>query len=169
MVQLGKLIREIIVSNQPETSVRQAVLEDAAAIALFNINMAMETEDLELNSDKINAGVVGMISHPERGFYLVVESEDEVVASLMVTTEWSDWRNGQFWWIQSVYVVPAWRRKGLYRLMYNEVKRLSEENAEVCGYRLYVEKENLVAQSTYNALGMYETHYLMYEELVNQN
>jgi len=156
------------VSNLPKTSVRQAGLEDASAIANFNINMAMETEGLQLLHEKINAGVVGMITHPERGFYLVVESADEIVASLMVTTEWSDWRNGQFWWIQSVYVVPSWRRKGLYRLMYNEVKRLSEQTEEVCGYRLYVEKENSVAQSTYASLGMNETHYLMYEELTNQ-
>ncbi|MBX2867035.1 MAG: GNAT family N-acetyltransferase [Acidiferrobacterales bacterium] len=150
-----------------QIQVRQATSSDASAIAQFNINMAMETEGLQLEKKKIAAGVLGMIEHPERGFYLVVEAEKEIVASLMITMEWSDWRNAMFWWIQSVYVVPDWRRQGLYRQMYQEVKRLSENAGGVCGYRLYVEKENGAAQSTYASLGMHQTHYLMFEETTN--
>ncbi len=164
MLESAKLNMVKHVTNPNQTGVRQANHSDAAAIAEFNINMALETEGLHLDKQKISAGVLGMINHPERGFYIVVEAEEEIVASLMVTTEWSDWRNATFWWIQSVYVVPAWRRKGLYRLMYEEVKHLSESAGGVCGYRLYVEKENVTAQSTYSSLGMHETHYLMFEE-----
>lgn len=82
----------------------------------------------------------------------------------MITKEWSDWRNGLFWWIQSVYVKPEYRRQGIYRRMYRFVKDLAENHPEVCGCRLYVEKENTVAQSTYSALGMTETHYKLFEE-----
>ncbi len=133
------------------------------------MQMAMETEKLELLPDVITNGVANMVNHPDRGFYLVVTVCDqgklEIAASLMVTTEWSDWRNGMFWWIQSVYVLPAWRRKGLYRLMYEKVKSLADQDGNVCGFRLYVEQENATAQHTYQALGMAPTHYLLYEEL----
>ncbi len=82
----------------------------------------------------------------------------------MVTEEWSDWRNGQFWWIQSVYVLSEWCRKGIYRQLYAEVKQLAQQNKNVCDYRLYVENQNTIAQSAYEHLGMHETHYKMYEE-----
>ncbi|NNC98715.1 MAG: GNAT family N-acetyltransferase [Gammaproteobacteria bacterium] len=152
-------------SGQRQATIRQAILEDASAIAEFNINMARETENLELDAEVINSGVRNMISNPERGFYLVVEADNQLVASLMVTTEWSDWRNGLFWWIQSVYVVEQWRRKGLYRSMYERVKQLSEEHGNIVGYRLYVEQDNQIAQKTYRSMGMHCTHYLLFEEM----
>ena len=99
------------------------------------------------------------------GFYLVVEDQGDIAASLMVTTEWSDWRNGLFWWIQSVYVRPENRRQGLYRKLYKSVKALAESETNVCGFRLYVEYYNTNAQSTYRALGMEETVYKVFEEL----
>ena len=150
--------------------IRQATEEDTSAIAAFNIRMAMETEAMVLDSKVITDGVRGMIEHPERGFYLVVEVNDQmnrvlIVASLMITSEWSDWRNEMFWWIQSVYVMPEWRRKGLYQQLYLEVKKLASTAANICGFRLYVERENKVAQKTYQALGMQCTDYLMFEEL----
>ena len=157
-------------TESPTVNIRTGALSDIEAIAQFNIDMARETESLNLNPAVITAGVRGMIENPSRGFYLVVDAvngngEKVIAASLMVTTEWSDWRNGLLWWIQSVYVLPEWRRHGLYRAMYQRVKELSETADNVCGFRLYVEKDNINAQKTYSALGMEATHYLLFEEL----
>ncbi len=151
-----------------QITIRQASLPDAVHIAEFNEKMALETERVELIPEVILAGVRRLIENETLGFYLVAEvgnkSATQIVGSLMVTTEWSDWRNGQFWWIQSVYVTAKWRRKGVYSRLYARVKQLAEQNHNVCGYRLYVENENTIAQSTYNHLGMHETHYKIYEE-----
>ena len=94
----------------------------------------------------------------------MAEQHGQVVGSLMVTTEWSDWRNGVFWWVQSVYISPDYRRQGIYGQLYAQVKTLAEQQQNVCGFRLYVEKENVIAQKTYASLGMEQSHYLMYEE-----
>ena len=126
--------------------------------------LARETEGIELIPEVATAGVKAMIDNPQMGFYLVVELDNGIQASLMVTTEWSDWRNGMFWWIQSVYVRPAYRRQGLYRELYERVKELAEQEPAVCGFRLYVERDNLAAQKTYQSLGMSETDYRLYEE-----
>jgi ribosomal protein S18 acetylase RimI-like enzyme len=146
-------------------NIRSATINDAAAIAEFNIKMAKETEDMDLIPEVINAGVANMIENPQMGFYLVAEQDNIIQASLMVTTEWSDWRNGLFWWIQSVYVEPQFRRRGLYSQLYEKVKTLAADESNVCGFRLYVEHENVVAQNTYLALGMEETDYKMFEEM----
>ena len=146
--------------------IRQATRQDAAELSEFNINMAHETEGIELIPEVIEAGVRELIANPDRGYYLVVELDNGIQASLMVTTEWSDWRNGVFWWIQSVYVRPAYRRQGLYRELYARVKELAEQEPAVCGFRLYVERDNRVAQRAYAALGMRETGYKLFEELV---
>ncbi len=145
--------------------IRRAGIADAAALSLFNQNMALETEGIELIPEIIDAGVKTMIENPQMGFYLVAEDNGVIAAALMTTTEWSDWRNGLFWWIQSVYVLPEYRRQGLYRKLYEEVKRLAANESNVCGFRLYVEHENVAAQKTYRALGMDETQYKLYEEL----
>jgi ribosomal protein S18 acetylase RimI-like enzyme len=145
--------------------IRQATIQDASDLAEFNINMARETEGLDLKPEVIGAGVRAMIDNPQMGFYLVVELDNDIQASLMVTTEWSDWRNGIFWWIQSVYVRPQYRRQGLYRELYARVKELAEQEPSVCGFRLYVERDNAAAQQTYRSLGMSETEYRIFEEL----
>lgn len=145
--------------------IRRATLADASALSLFNQNMAFETEGIKLIPEVIDAGVITMIENPQMGFYLVAEDQGTIAAALMTTTEWSDWRNGLFWWIQSVYVLPDFRRQGLYRKLYDEVQALAENEPGVCGFRLYVEHENVVAQQTYRALGMEETGYKLYEEL----
>ena len=144
-------------------NIRKADKSDVETIAQFNINMAMETENKVLPREIITKGVETMIDNPHLGYYLMAEVDGKIVGSLMVTTEWSDWRNGLFWWIQSVYVVEEFRRKGIYSALYNHVKELSASE-NVCGFRLYVEKENTIAQKTYEKLGMSATHYLMYEE-----
>ena len=148
-----------------EILIRRGTLDDVGDIAAFNQSMARETEGIELIPEVILAGTKQLTENENLGFYLVAESAGKIIGSLMVTTEWSDWRNGQFWWIQSVYVVPAWRRRGLYRRLYEKVKALAGANENVCGYRLYVEKENTTAQTTYDRVGMHETHYKIYEEL----
>ncbi|MFA8341778.1 MAG: N-acetyltransferase family protein [Rhodothermaceae bacterium] len=144
--------------------IRKAAFEDAETIIRFNINMAKETEDKDLPYEKISPGVKGLFSKPEYGFYIVAEVDGEIAASLMITYEWTDWRNGIFWWIQSVYVEEKFRRKGIYSKMYQWVKEQVEKEEGVFGFRLYVEKENIAAQKTYEALGMKETVYKLYEE-----
>ena len=146
--------------------IRQAIHDDIETLALFNMKMAFETEAVRLKPEVITAGVTGIIDNPQRGYYLVAEENAVIAASLMITTEWSDWRNGNFWWIQSVYVLPDFRRQGLYRKLYEQVRKLAAEESHVCGFRLYVERNNQVAQQTYLTLGMEETDYLMMEELV---
>ena len=146
--------------------IRQALSQDVEELTEFNINIARETEGIELIPEVISAGVRQLIENPHHGFYLVVELDNGIQASLMITTEWSDWRNGLFWWVQSVYVRPAYRRQGLYRELYARVKELAEQEPSVCGYRLYVERGNEAAQKAYESLGMHETEYKLYEELV---
>lgn len=149
----------------PSLTIRKASEADANAIIEFNIEMAMETENKTLKRNEIEPGVKSLFAKPQYGFYLVAEDRGKAVASLMVTYEWSDWRNGLFWWIQSVYVRPGYRRQGVYRRMYEAIKQMGEDEPGVCGYRLYVEKENGIAQKTYSSLGMEETHYKMFEEV----
>jgi ribosomal protein S18 acetylase RimI-like enzyme len=154
-------------STASEINVRAADARDVDSLVEFNLAMARETEAKELAPDTLRAGVAGFIERPQYGFYLVAEAEEGavVVGSLMITYEWSDWRNGLFWWIQSVYVRPAFRRRGVYKTLYEHVKQLAAETPDVRGFRLYVEKENTVAQDAYTRLGMSETYYKMFEEL----
>lgn len=144
--------------------VRPATAEDAGLLVSFNQAMAEESEDKGLDTATLRRGVEHLLGHPRDGFYLVAERDGEVAGSLMVTYEWSDWRNGRFWWIQSVYVLPAQRRHGVYRAMHRHVRELTREDAQACGLRLYVEHENTGAMATYRSLGMIETHYRLYEE-----
>ena len=144
---------------------RKGEARDAETIAAFNAAMALETEHKVLMPELVLAGVRRLVESPSMGFYVVVEDAGRVVACLMITNEWSDWRNGLFWWIQSVYVEKQWRRQGVYRRLYEYVRTLAKADPGVCGFRLYVEKDNTVAQSTYASLGMSPTDYLIFEEL----
>jgi ribosomal protein S18 acetylase RimI-like enzyme len=143
---------------------RQAESRDAETIADFNIAMAQETEGRPIARDLALAGVKSLFERPEHGFYLVAAAGEGLAGSLLVTYEWSDWRNGVFFWIQSVYIKPAFRRQGIYARMYAFLKGMARERKDVCGFRLYVEKDNAAAHKTYEKLGMTKTHYLMYEE-----
>jgi len=149
-----------------EITVRTATAEDADLLAQFNVRMAEETEDKTLDSETVRAGVQALLDDPSRGFYLVAVRGEEVVGSLMITPEWSDWRNGAFWWIQSVYVRLGARRAGVYRALHHAVRKQAEATDDVCGLRLYVERGNEAARETYEALGMTETSYRMYEEML---
>ena len=142
--------------------IREATIADVAALVDFNWNLAMETEAKALDREVLTAGVREMLVTPQRGFYVVAEHEGQVVGATMVTQEWSDWRNGDFWWIQSVYVVQEHRRRGIFRRLFECVQRKAQAH-QVCGFRLYVERDNQTAQQTYHDLGMHETDYKMFE------
>ncbi|MGI2859351.1 N-acetyltransferase family protein [Shewanella algae] len=144
--------------------IRKGTPKDTEALVAFNQAMAQETEGLALDSDTLRRGVSTLLENPAKGFYLVAEIEGEIVGSLMVTFEWSDWRAADYYWIQSVYIKPEHRQKGIYRALYQEVKTLAEKQGGAASFRLYVEQENTRAQQTYQSLGMSQSHYLMYEE-----
>ena len=150
--------------DTPPVSIRLAAPGDAERLAAFNLAMAMETESKALAEDITRAGVDAVFATTDKGFYLVAETGGELVGALMVTFEWSDWRNGYFWWIQSVYVAPEFRQRGIYRRLYQFVVDLAKSENNVYGFRLYVERNNTVAQDVYTALGMHETGYLIFEQ-----
>ena len=148
-----------------ELTVRDALPEDAAVLVAYNSAMAEETEGKSLDPDKIGPGVASLLADSRRGRYWVAESGGAVVGQIMVTYEWSDWRNGNLWWIQSVYVHPDWRRKGVFSALYHHVESLASADPDAIGLRLYVEENNTRAQRTYAALGMVKPRYLVMEAL----
>lgn len=144
--------------------VREATTADRETLILVNTGLAKETEGKHLDPSTVGAGVDAVVADPGRGFYIVCETDDGSVAGgLMVTTEWSDWRNAWYWWIQSVYVFPAHRRKGVYTMLHRHVEAVARERGDVCGIRLYVDRDNARAQSTYRHLGMTQARYDLYE------
>ena len=149
-------------------NVRLAKPEDAETIISFSAAMAHETEDRRLDLDRLHLGTIALIESPARGFFMVAELEQaddrRLLGQLMVTYEWSDWRNGAFWWIQSVYVDPDWRRKGVYRRLHNTVVRIGRADTQMCGIRLYVARDNHVAQSVYRRVGLTPSMYEFYED-----
>lgn len=144
-------------------SIRPATPSDALVLAKFNALMAKETENRELDPSLLQAGVESLFQDLSRGLYYVAESGETIVGQLMVTYEWSDWRNGTFWWIQSVYVEQAFRGKGVFKTLYRHIESLAKDRKDVCGLRLYVEHDNSAAKETYESLGMKKTPYEMYE------
>jgi GNAT superfamily N-acetyltransferase len=143
--------------------IRPAVIGDLTTIAEFNILMAFETEHLVLDRARVLDGVRAVLTDPSKGRYIVAESGGTVIGQLMVTYEWSDWRNGMFWWIQSVYVEAAFRGKKIFSQLYEYIKVEAVANKS-CGIRLYVEEANATAQQTYKKLGMVLTPYEMMED-----
>lgn len=144
--------------------VREATPADLEVLVRFAAAMARETEGQDLDGPTLRTGVAALLADPARGRTFVVERAGAVVASLMLTLEWSDWRNGFWWWIQSVYVAPAERGRGHYRALHEHVRALAARQPDVCGLRLYVERDNRSAQATYRAMGMHEAPYRIYEE-----
>lgn len=148
--------------------IEQANISDASAIAQFQMDMAAESEGTTLNREVVLRGVTEGLKDEAKGIYLIARNEEgQPVASLLLTREWSDWNCAWYWWIQSVYVRPEYRRQGIYRSMYAKVKEMAKE-ANVSCVRLYVDKTNKLGLSTYQALGMQESHYLLYEETIEQ-
>ncbi len=149
--------------------IRDARADDAPLLAAWNAAMALETENKRLDPDTVARGVRAVFEKPERARYFVAERANdngapEPAGTLMLTHEWSDWRSGDWWWIQSVYVAPTHRRRGVYRALYAHVLALAHATPEVCGLRLYVEKHNTDAQRTYASMGMGDAGYLVFEE-----
>ena len=147
-----------------QISIREGSLSDTPTISRFQQQMALETESKILKESTIRQGVESVLKCPNKGFYIIAETDSQVIGSLLVTFEWSDWRNGWFFWIQSVFVDAKYRRQGVYRVMHSEVIRRTKESGNCCGIRLYVEKDNRNAQKVYKTLGMHETDYYLYEE-----
>lgn len=145
--------------------VRKATTKDIPSIVDFQLKMAAETEGIELHESTVLKGVSAVINDNTKGQYYVTEINNRIVASLLTTYEWSDWRNGTILWIQSVYVLKEYRRKGVYRNMYSHIKQLVLENEKLNGIRLYADKSNLPAQNTYQELGMNHDHYITFEWL----
>jgi len=149
----------------PDTlSVRTGQEKDIDTLVKHNIALAQETEQKRLSPPIVTQGVQTLLKNPNYGFYSVVEIDGEVVGSCMVTYEWSDWRCSLFWWIQSVYVKPEFRRQGIFRKLYEFLKEKSSQEQNVCGFRLYVLQSNDTGQYTYAGVGMKETPYKFYEE-----
>ena len=150
-----------------QLNVRYARREDVGAIASFSAAMALETEGRRLDLDRLHLGTIALIETPARGFFIVAEQEQgdrrQLLGQLMITYEWSDWRNGTFWWIQSVYVAPAWRRQSVFRRMHETVVANAKASPNVCGIRLYVEENNSVAQAVYRRVGLTASSYAIFE------
>lgn len=128
-----------------------------------NVAMALETEQLHLDRERLAEGVAGILGDPSRGFYLIAEQRHGRVGCALVTGEASDWRNGLWWWLQSVYVRPEARRQGVFRALYRHVQDLAEARPDIIGLRLYVDADNEGAQATYARLGMARARYRMFE------
>ena len=143
-------------------NIETATQKHLQAIVDFNQKMAMETENKVLEDAVITAGVEAILVDPTNGFYLLAVENNRVLGQLMITKEWSDWRNRHIWWIQSVYVHPEYREKGVYKNLYNHTVTLAARES-VKEIRLYVEKENKLAQDVYEKLGMNVSHYKLYE------
>ena len=146
-----------------EILVRPAEPSDAAIIAEFNSRMAAETEGLRLDPARLRAGVDAVLADETKGRYWIARRGANALGQLLVTYEWSDWRNGVFWWIQSVYVDPEARGQGVYKTMYRELEKRARQANGVCGIRLYVEHENKRAQAVYERLGMARAPYEVFE------
>lgn len=154
-------------TGAPEIVVRGAEERDVDTIVSFSAAMALETEMRRLDPDRLRQGTLSLLQSPAYGFFQVAEvltgPSARIIGQLMVTYEWSDWRNGAFWWIQSVYVDPAWRRQGVFRHMHHMVLAAASARQDVCGVRLYVEQDNHVAQAAYRRVGLKPSCYAVYE------
>ena len=152
-------------AQTPKILIRQAILNDFQAVVEFNAALAWETERKQLDTSRLQEGVIAVLNNSEHGFYLIAEDvhSGKTIGQLLITYEWSDWRNGVFWWIQSVYVHKSWRRRGVFRNLYQYVMEEARKKKTVAGVRLYVEKENRLAQQVYQELGLLPAGYHVYE------
>jgi len=147
-----------------ELIVSKAITNDAQILAQFNIAMARETEGLKLDLPTVLAGVHGVLEETAHGFYLVARLAGEVVGALLITYEWSDWRNGVIWWIQSVYVFPEYRKQGVFRTLFKHIENLARADPQVKALRLYVMQNNNTGQRVYHNLGMNDSGYIVFEK-----
>ncbi|CAN5173658.1 GNAT family N-acetyltransferase [soil metagenome] len=144
-------------------TIRRATPDDADVIASFNVRLAEETEQVRLDGTRLRHGVNAILGDPAKGLYFLAEVDGHPVGQLSVTYEWSDWRNGRFLWLQSVYVDASHRGKGTFNRLFNHLRTIAEEDASVCGFRLYVDKSNTAAHSIYRELGFEAARYDLME------
>ena len=144
-------------------TVRKGKQSDNQTVVDFQIRMAKETEQVDLDRDIVNKGVNAVFNNPEKGIYFVAESGGKIIASLLITFEWSDWRNGDVYWIHSVYVLPELRKKGVFKTMYLHMKNIVQKDKNIWGLRLYVDKTNTNARKVYEIMGMDCNHYMLFE------
>ena len=147
--------------------IRPAKHADLESLVAFSTAMAKETEGRILDQARLREGTQSLLGSPAYGFFMVAEAPGtdppQLIGQLMITFEWSDWRNGVFWWIQSVYVDPAWRRRGVFRRMHDAIVSQAKSDPKVCGIRLYVEQENRTAKTVYQRVGLAQSVYKVYE------
>lgn len=143
--------------------IRKARLGDAPQITRFNCQLAWETERRRLNRARVLRGVTALLKDATKGNYFVAEKEGRTAGQLLITWEWSDWRNGNFWWIQSVYVAPAFRGQGVFGALFGHVEKLANSQKDVCGLRLYMHEDNKRAAKVYTKHGMSRSHYDVFE------
>lgn len=148
--------------------IRTAEHKDVEVIAELNLAMAWETEHVRLSKDTLTRGIEAVLANPRHGFYVVAKADGQVVGCLLITFEWSDWRCGLFWWIQSLYIRPLFRRRGIFRGLHEFVKTRALADGGVCGIRLYVEQSNQVAQQAYQQIGMHARSYRMFEQMLSK-
>lgn len=145
--------------------IRKAYNTEIDTLVSFQLAMAKETEELELDSIKLKNGMQAVFDDPTKGCYFVAEKDGEIAGSLLITYEWSDWRNAQVWWIQSVYVRKNFRKQGIYKSLYHHIVNIVNNDDSIAGIRLYVDTTNKTAQKTYEKLGMDGGHYQMFEKM----
>ena len=153
--------------NKEAIVIRKAEISDITTLVDFMLKMAKETEDLNLDASVLEAGIAGGLKDTKKAEYFIAENNGNSIGSLMITKEWSDWRNAWVLWIQSVYTVEKYRNKGVYRSLYNHIQQLVKKEENYCGIRLYVDNTNVVAQRVYSKLGMNGEHYTLYEWMLS--
>lgn len=156
-------------ADKAQPHIRLAEPRDVPALVEFNVAMAHETEGKSLGAETVGKGVHAVLADSGKGFYVVAEDAGQVVGSLLITFEWSDWRNGVFWWIQSVYVRPDQRRRGIFRSLGEFVDAEAKARPDVCGVRLYVHDDNEPAQAVYQKLGMSKTAYRLFDKELDRS
>jgi GNAT superfamily N-acetyltransferase len=143
--------------------IRKAGPADGSVVTEFNLRLAAETEDLRLDRECVSAGVAAILKDPAKGLYFVAEQDGQILGQVMITYEWSDWRNGNIWWLQSVYVRPEHRQQGIFRMLFKHLQDLASARPDVWGLRLYMHAENHRARQSYERLGMTHTQYEVFE------
>lgn len=151
--------------QETKVTARKATVSDIGTLVRFNSSMAEETEGKKLSPAVLTAGVRSVFDDPSKGFYVLAEADGSPVGALLITPEWSDWRNAHYWWVQSVYVEPAYRRRGIYRVLHRYVEELASAAGNVGGLRLYVHSKNSTAKAVYEKLGMVKSRYEFFESI----
>lgn len=144
-------------------TIQKAVIENLEVLIDFQQRLALESESIRLNAETLRKGIMAMFADPAKGIYYIVKEEGQAIGCHMITYEWSDWRNGMVWWLQSVYVTETHRKKGIFKMMYDNLINIIKKDPQLIGLRLYVDKSNERALQVYKAMGMDGSHYTVYE------